>query len=153
MSIKPLLFMSFFALTACSTTKVVDTFTGTPGTAGMAYCVRDQWVSDSLVNHYPSGAIRIMEDRSGVGSYYVYDDKGEEMVRAKGTIGYWPGQKPSDIEVNFYMPQDKSMTARATRRLALSKQCAAIPTKEREDKYLPSVICTDKTACSFRRGI
>ncbi|PJI69302.1 hypothetical protein CUN64_06260 [Serratia sp. TKO39] len=75
------------------------------------------------------------------------------MVQAKGTIGLWFGDKPEKIEVNFVIPQDKSMTVRAIRRLELSKQCAVIPTKVREDKYLPSVICTDKTSCNFRRDI
>jgi len=153
MSIKPLFFMSFLALSACSTNKVVDTFSGTPGTAGMAYCVRDLWENDAIANNYPSGPIRILENRSGTGSYYVFDEKGEEMVQAKGTIGLWFGDKPEKIEVNFVIPQDKSMTVRATRRLELSKQCAVIPTKVRDDKYLPSVICTDKTACNFRRDI
>lgn len=57
--------MSFLALSACSTNKVVDTFSGTPGTTGMAYCARDLWENDAIANNYPSSPIRTLENRSG----------------------------------------------------------------------------------------
>ena len=148
MLFKSLILVSIIGLTACSSNKEIESFKGTSGTAGMAYCVRTLWEYDALANNHPTGIVHIMENRSGSGSFYVFDDKGEEMISARGTYNYWSGEK--DIDITFYIPKNKSMTTLATRRLELSKKCAALPTQMREDMFLPKVICTDKTACSFR---
>lgn len=148
---KAYIVLSIMALTACSTTKMVETFPGTPGTASMAYCVRDQWRGDAISGQYATGPIQIMESRSGSGGFFIFDGHGNEMVRAIGTIGFWPGQKPERIEVRFFIPGDQNMSTRSQRRLALTHQCAALPAKEREDKFLPSVICTDLNGCDFRK--
>ncbi|CAM3252325.1 hypothetical protein SB6411_02345 [Klebsiella spallanzanii] len=153
MSLRLLILTSVFGLTACGSNQAIETFKGTPGTAGMAYCVRSLWEHDAIENNHPTGIIHIMENRSGTGSFYVFDDKSAELVSAKGTYGFWPGEKPKDIDITFYIPKDKSITALGKRRLELSKKCAALPTQVREDTFLPSVICTDKTSCRFRDNL
>ena len=153
MSLKLLILTSILGLTACGSNKAIETFKGTPGTAGMAYCVRALWQYDAIENNHPTGTIRIVENRGGTGRFYVFDDKGEELVSATGTYGFWPGEKPKDIDITFYIPKDKSLTALGKRRLGLSKKCAALPTKERDDTFLPTVLCTDQTACSFRKNL
>ena len=145
-----LVIFSILGLTACSSNQEVETFKGTPGTAGMAYCVKTLWQVDALVNKVPTTSVRILESRAGSGSFYIFDEKSNEMVAAKGTYGPGFGREREDIDVTFYIPKDKSLTDLGKRRLALSKQCAAIPTKDRAEEFLPNVICTDVMSCRFR---
>lgn len=145
--------ISILGLTACSTNQEVETFKGTPGTAGMAYCVKTLWQADAIVNKVPDARVRILENRAGSGSFYIFDEKSNEMVAAKGTYGPGFGIERKDIDVSFYIPKDKSLSELGKRRLALSKRCAVIPTKERAEEFLPSVICTDVTSCRFRSDL
>lgn len=153
MPFRLMVIFSILGLTACSSNQEVETFKGTPGTAGMAYCVKTLWQADAFVNKVPDSQVRIIENRAGSGSFYIFDEKSNEMVAAKGTYGLGFGIEREDIDVTFYIPKDNVLTELGKRRLALSKKCAVIPTKERAKEFLPSVICTNMTSCSFRSDL
>ncbi|PHM39107.1 hypothetical protein Xmau_03012 [Xenorhabdus mauleonii] len=106
---------------------------------------------DELKNGLAANNISIIESRAGKGAFYVFEKSGNEMVSARGTIG-WFGKHEGNIDINFYIPEGKTSTKSTKRRLFLTKECAKIPSKEREKIYLQNIVCTDPSGCNFRRN-
>lgn len=139
-----------FLLASCSNNKLYDQFPATNGTIGMAYCVRAMWQVDAMTNKVDIDVINLIENRSGAGSFYVYDNDGNEFVSIIGTYGLL-GKNEDDIDIRFYVPKDKAISPLTKRRYDLTKTCAKIPTQEREKLFIPNVICTDQNGCDFRK--
>ncbi|WP_409311002.1 hypothetical protein [Pectobacterium sp. B1J-3] len=137
-------------LASCSNNRLYDQFPATNGTIGMAYCVRGMWQADAIVNKVDTDAITLIENRSGMGSFYVYEHDGNEFVSIIGTNDFW-GKNEGDIDVRFYVPKDKAISPLTKRRYDLTKMCAKMPTQEREKLFIPNVICTDQNGCDFRK--
>ncbi|OCA55117.1 hypothetical protein C6H64_03840 [Photorhabdus luminescens] len=136
-------------LTACSTTQLYEEFPATNGTMSQAYCTHNLWTDHALKYGKTASNIIIHENRSGYGSFYVFEEKGDEIVQINGTYGIF-GKHEGDIDVRFYIPKDKPITPLSLVRLKLTKICASLPSATREEVYLPNTICTDLSGCKFR---
>ncbi|HGN1707134.1 TPA: lipoprotein [Providencia rettgeri] len=142
-------FLFSVILTGCNSNKLLEAFPASVGTESMAYCVQNTWTQDALDHNEKINNIVIIENRLGDGAFYVFEDNGVEIVSAKGTYGFI-GKRTSDIDINFYIAEGKTETERTKRRLSLTKMCAKIPSEERKELYLKSIVCTDLSGCVFR---
>lgn len=144
------IFLFSTIITGCNNSKLLDNFPASVGTQSMAYCVKDAWTKDALAQNESTNDIVVIENRIGDGAFYVFEDNGIEIVSIRGTYGFI-GKRTSDIDINFYIAEGKLETERTKRRLALTKVCAKIPSQEREDIYLKTVVCTNLDGCKFRK--